>query len=61
MHSEISYGDKVQELIYQDRKGEIINKDMIKSFVQLYVDLGKDDNNLKPMRTNEGEIYWKGK
>ena len=48
-------------MIYQDRKGEIINKDMIKSFVQLYVDLGKDDNNLKPMRTNEGEIYWKGK
>lgn len=33
MHTEIQYGVQVQELIYQDRKGETIDKDMIKAFV----------------------------
>ena len=60
LSQEIHYGVKVQELIYQDRKGDAIDKDMIKAFVQLYVDLGKADTSLKPTRTRDGEFIWQG-
>ena len=52
--SSMKYGNVVHKLIQSERKGNEVNKAMIKALILLYVELGKTDEDLQPVRTKEG-------